>query len=184
MKNSPAPFSVAEGSQGNPYGGGESTLALPFRSGGNLSRKRSRSRGDPPRLTPEHSLQAVLTAGLHVASKLLRHSDIRVTGRTYAPLGIEGPRAVAGKTAKKRLAPSAIVREHSCLQNKTRSTEAMPSQRSPVEIPSSWAYLNFGRTAEGRGALDRESRVPLCGGIAGRKTTSRAICTAREHRSL
>ena len=28
-------------------------------------------------------------AGLHVASKLLRHSDIRVTERHYAPLGIE-----------------------------------------------------------------------------------------------
>jgi len=28
-------------------------------------------------------------AGLHVASKLLRHSDIRVTEKVYAPLGIE-----------------------------------------------------------------------------------------------
>ena len=29
------------------------------------------------------------TAGLHIASKLLRHSDIRVTERHYAPLGLE-----------------------------------------------------------------------------------------------
>ena len=34
-------------------------------------------------------LQVAKTAGLHVASKLLRHSDIRVTERHYAPLGIE-----------------------------------------------------------------------------------------------
>ncbi len=32
-------------------------------------------------------------AGLHVASKLLRHSDVRVTERVYAPLGIEDLRA-------------------------------------------------------------------------------------------
>jgi len=32
-------------------------------------------------------------AGLHVASKLLRHSDIRVTERVYAPLGIEDLRS-------------------------------------------------------------------------------------------
>lgn len=32
------------------------------------------------------------TAGLHVASKLLRHSDIRVTERHYAPLGTEALR--------------------------------------------------------------------------------------------
>ncbi len=34
-------------------------------------------------------LQIAKTKGLHVASKLLRHSDIRVTERHYAPLGIE-----------------------------------------------------------------------------------------------
>ena len=34
-------------------------------------------------------LQVARTAGLHVASKLLRHSDIRVTERHYAPLGID-----------------------------------------------------------------------------------------------
>lgn len=32
-------------------------------------------------------------AGLHIASKLLRHSDIRVTERVYAPLGIDDLRA-------------------------------------------------------------------------------------------
>ena len=34
-------------------------------------------------------LQVAKSAGLHVASKLLRHSDIRVTERHYAPLGID-----------------------------------------------------------------------------------------------
>ncbi len=42
-------------------------------------------------------LHVARTAGLHVASKLLRHSDIRVTERVYAPLGIDDLRtAVAG----------------------------------------------------------------------------------------
>ena len=34
-------------------------------------------------------LHAARTAGLHVASKLLRHSDVRITERVYAPLGID-----------------------------------------------------------------------------------------------
>ena len=34
-------------------------------------------------------LHVAQTKGLHIASKLLRHSDIRVTERVYAPLGIE-----------------------------------------------------------------------------------------------
>jgi integrase len=34
-------------------------------------------------------LQVAKKSGLHVASKLLRHSDIRVTERVYAPLGID-----------------------------------------------------------------------------------------------
>jgi integrase len=38
-------------------------------------------------------LHVAKTAGLHVASKLLRHSDIRVTERVYAPLGLDDLRA-------------------------------------------------------------------------------------------
>lgn len=38
-------------------------------------------------------LAVTRAAGLHVASKLLRHSDIRVTERVYAPLGIDDLRA-------------------------------------------------------------------------------------------
>jgi len=34
-------------------------------------------------------LAVAKSAGLHVASKLLRHSDIRVTERVYAPLGLD-----------------------------------------------------------------------------------------------
>ena len=34
-------------------------------------------------------LHVARKAGLHIASKLLRHSDIRVTERVYAPLGID-----------------------------------------------------------------------------------------------
>jgi integrase len=42
-------------------------------------------------------LHVAKRAGLHVASKLLRHSDIRVTERVYAPLGMDDLRtAVAG----------------------------------------------------------------------------------------
>jgi len=42
-------------------------------------------------------LHAARTAGLHVASKLLRHSDIRITERVYAPLGIEDLREAMEK---------------------------------------------------------------------------------------
>ena len=56
----------------------------------------------PHDLRRSYGLQVALTAGLHVASKLLRHSDIRVTERTYAPLGIEGLRAAAERSAKDR----------------------------------------------------------------------------------
>jgi len=41
-------------------------------------------------------------AGLHVASKLLRHSDIRVTERVYAPLGIDELRVAMGQAQEKR----------------------------------------------------------------------------------
>lgn len=40
-------------------------------------------------------LAVARSAGLHVASRYLRHSDIRVTQRHYAPLGIEDLRKVA-----------------------------------------------------------------------------------------
>lgn len=38
-------------------------------------------------------------AGLHVASKLLRHADVRVTEKVYAPLGIEDLRVALEKRA-------------------------------------------------------------------------------------
>jgi len=38
-------------------------------------------------------LSVARAAGLHVASKLLRHADVRVTERVYAPLGLEDLRA-------------------------------------------------------------------------------------------
>ena len=34
-------------------------------------------------------LHAARTAGLHIASKLLRHGDVRITEQVYAPLGID-----------------------------------------------------------------------------------------------
>lgn len=40
-------------------------------------------------------LHVARKAGLHIASKLLRHSDIRVTERVYAPLGIDDLRTAA-----------------------------------------------------------------------------------------
>ncbi len=45
-------------------------------------------------------LSIARSAGLHVASKLLRHGDIRVTERVYAPLGIEELRSAVEKRSK------------------------------------------------------------------------------------
>ncbi len=42
-------------------------------------------------------LHVARSAGLHVASKLLRHRDVRVTEAVYAPLGIEELRAAVTK---------------------------------------------------------------------------------------
>ena len=42
-------------------------------------------------------------AGLHVASKLLRHSDIRVTERVYAPLGIDELLVAMGEAQEQRV---------------------------------------------------------------------------------
>ena len=47
-------------------------------------------------------LQVARTAGLHVASKLLRHSDVRVTERVYAPLGLDDLREGLDKAATAR----------------------------------------------------------------------------------
>lgn len=47
-------------------------------------------------------LAVARTAGIHVASKLLRHSDIRMTESTYAPLGIDELRDAAAATQRKR----------------------------------------------------------------------------------
>lgn len=47
-------------------------------------------------------LAVARTAGLHVASKLLRHSDIRVTEQVYAPLGIDTLREASEKVAEAR----------------------------------------------------------------------------------
>lgn len=46
-------------------------------------------------------LQVSRTSGLHVASKLLRHSDIRVTERHYAPLDIEEQRRALERRKRK-----------------------------------------------------------------------------------
>ena len=47
-------------------------------------------------------LTAAKSAGLHVASKLLRHSDVRVTERVYAPLGLDDLREGLDKVATAR----------------------------------------------------------------------------------
>ncbi len=49
-----------------------------------------------------YGLSVARTAGLHVASKLLRHSDVRVTERHYAPLGFDLLRGAQAKVEKKR----------------------------------------------------------------------------------
>jgi integrase len=35
-----------------------------------------------------YGLHVARTAGLHIASKLLRHGDVRITEKVYAPLGL------------------------------------------------------------------------------------------------
>ncbi len=45
-------------------------------------------------------LHVAKAAGLHVASKLLRHGDVRITERVYAPLGIEDLRAAVEKRSE------------------------------------------------------------------------------------
>jgi len=47
-------------------------------------------------------LRVARAAGLHVASKLLRHSDIRVTEAVYAPLGIDELRKATEQQATNR----------------------------------------------------------------------------------
>jgi len=47
-------------------------------------------------------LHVTRTAGLHVASKLLRHSDIRVTQKVYAPLDLAELREAMGATQRRR----------------------------------------------------------------------------------
>ena len=47
-------------------------------------------------------LHVAKKAGLHIASKLLRHSDIRVTEKVYAPLGLDDMRAGLTATRKER----------------------------------------------------------------------------------
>lgn len=49
-------------------------------------------------------LAVARSAGLHVASKLLRHSDIRITERVYAPLGLDDLRAATTTVQKARSA--------------------------------------------------------------------------------
>lgn len=45
-------------------------------------------------------LRVAKAAGLHVASKLLRHSDLRITAAVYAPLGLDDLRPAAEAAAK------------------------------------------------------------------------------------
>jgi len=52
-------------------------------------------------------LDVARSAGLHVASKLLRHSDVRVTERVYAPLGLDDLRDAV--EAVQRPAPDNVV---------------------------------------------------------------------------
>lgn len=47
-------------------------------------------------------LHVAKKAGLHIASKLLRHSDIRVTEKVYAPLGLDDMRAALAGTHEER----------------------------------------------------------------------------------
>ena len=47
-------------------------------------------------------LHAARNAGLHIASKLLRHSTVTVTEKVYAPLGLEELRKGTAKISRER----------------------------------------------------------------------------------
>ena len=47
-------------------------------------------------------LEVAKKAGLHIASKLLRHGDVRITERVYAPLGVEDLREATENLATDR----------------------------------------------------------------------------------
>ena len=49
-----------------------------------------------------YGLHVAKTAGVHVASKLLRHSTVRITEQVYAPLGIDDLRKASERTARER----------------------------------------------------------------------------------
>ena len=49
-----------------------------------------------------YGLHASRQVGLHIASKLLRHSDVRITERVYAPLGVDELREAAEDVATTR----------------------------------------------------------------------------------
>lgn len=55
-------------------------------------------------------LAAARTAGLHVASKLLRHADVRVTERVYVPLGIDDLRSAAEGVSADRERRGEVIR--------------------------------------------------------------------------
>ncbi len=49
-------------------------------------------------------LEVARRAGLHIASRLLGHSSVRITERVYAPLGIDELREAAERVNRERLA--------------------------------------------------------------------------------
>lgn len=49
-----------------------------------------------------YGLEVAMTAGIHAASKLLRHSNIAVTSKIYAPFGVDLLKQTSEKVAKKR----------------------------------------------------------------------------------
>lgn len=51
-------------------------------------------------------LRVARQAGLHVASKLLRHGDVRITAKVYAPLGIDDLRGAAEQAANVLVMPA------------------------------------------------------------------------------
>jgi integrase len=49
-----------------------------------------------------YGLHAARQAGLHIASKLLRHSTVAVTERVYVPLGLDDLRKGTAKVSRER----------------------------------------------------------------------------------
>ena len=97
--------------------------------------RRLKERAGIPRDVTIHDLRRTFglriarTAGLHIASRLLRHSSIRITEQVYAPLGLDDLRQAAAAASTLPAANPAAKRIPHSAQNPA------PSDQTPSDNP-------------------------------------------------